>query len=231
MSAYEEPKAFRAASEGNFLYLASLPQEAHVHANDSDEAGWTMVHMAAKNGHTDTVRMLVKEWGADASAKDNSGLTPLLAAAANGQNETIMMLVKECGVDAGAWCIGPSCCDPVTPVLMAIVHGKIETVNCLLNICEVHFLLKHLPKELKSPNHMTMGCFYRVSTGKNYEIKNIIPYYDKIFEIRETRERLRMELLFPIELAILRGNFFRVSKDIFCLIQKHMGFWCPEIPP
>ena len=42
-------------------------KECGADASTANKNGWTPVFMAAQNGHTETVRMLVQECGADAS--------------------------------------------------------------------------------------------------------------------------------------------------------------------
>jgi ankyrin repeat protein len=54
----------------------------------------------AQNGHTETVRALVLEFGADASTADKQGHTPVFLAVFHGRPETVRTLVLECGVDA-----------------------------------------------------------------------------------------------------------------------------------
>jgi len=62
-------------------------------ANDE----YTALHQAAKNGHADTVRVLV-ELGADVNVRDNDGWTALQRAAVQGHVDTVRVLV-ELGAD------------------------------------------------------------------------------------------------------------------------------------
>ncbi|KAI8479563.1 hypothetical protein Bbelb_427020 [Branchiostoma belcheri] len=54
---------------------------------------WTPVHLAAMNGHHETVTALHKA-GADVNARDNEGRIPLHLAANNGYQETVAVLLK-----------------------------------------------------------------------------------------------------------------------------------------
>ena len=57
------------------------------------DGGKTAVHLAARNGRTETVKRLM-ELGAELEARDNRGQTPLFVAARNGQTDTVAALHK-----------------------------------------------------------------------------------------------------------------------------------------
>ena len=62
----------------------------------------TPLHSAAACGHTETVRVLVKELGADVNVRNCLGGTPLLYVARNGHTGITRTLVKELGADVNA---------------------------------------------------------------------------------------------------------------------------------
>jgi len=108
-------------------------QECGADASTAHNDGSTPVLIAARNGHADTVRMLVQECGADASTANKNGATPVFIAALNGHAETVRVLVKECGADAStANNNGP------TPVFAAAQNGHAETVRTLVQECSAN---------------------------------------------------------------------------------------------
>lgn len=83
-------------------YLHSLLEEAHTLAekqailgnNQPDKNGETMLFLAAKNGHTDTVKLLLKNGAIDSiNTPDKNGRTPLHAATEEGYNDIIKILI------------------------------------------------------------------------------------------------------------------------------------------
>ena len=69
------------------------------------------VWAAAQNGHTETVRALVQEFGVDPNAAKTQGDTPVMVALEHGHWDTVSSLVTELGADvrasnhAGASCL------------------------------------------------------------------------------------------------------------------------------
>ena len=61
-----------------------LFNDANIEAKDSSQ--WTPLHMAAFNGHIDTIKLLLFK-GANIKAKINSQWTPLNIAAINGHRD------------------------------------------------------------------------------------------------------------------------------------------------
>lgn len=69
-----------------------------LHAHQSSQGKNTALHMAAANGHTDLVQLLLHA-GADASVVNEAGNTPLHWAATNGQNEVVEILLQQKNTD------------------------------------------------------------------------------------------------------------------------------------
>jgi len=57
--------------------------------------GWTALHSASTNGHTETVKKLLEKGGADVNAKDRIGWTALHGASYYGRTETVKKLLEK----------------------------------------------------------------------------------------------------------------------------------------
>ena len=55
--------------------------------------GWTPIHRAAREGHTDAVKLLM-DHGANNDVKDNDGETPIYWAAVKGHTGTVKLLLS-----------------------------------------------------------------------------------------------------------------------------------------
>jgi predicted component of type VI protein secretion system len=93
--------------------------------NAAREDGVTPLLIAARNGHGETVSVLI-EAGADVNAATQDGSTPLFIAARNGHGETVSVLI-EAGADVNA-----ATQDGSTPLLIAAYKGHGETVSVLI---------------------------------------------------------------------------------------------------
>lgn len=81
------------ASHGDEDQLRSLINMVPVTIVKADYDGRTALHLAAANGHTACVELLLRA-GADANAKDRFDRTPLAEAVLNGHNDCITVLVN-----------------------------------------------------------------------------------------------------------------------------------------
>jgi hypothetical protein len=117
-----------AAAKGDTRAVLALVKSG-ANPNTTNARGQTPVWIAAMNGHTRTVRALVKECRADATTPTKGGETPLFAAAFSGHTETVRALV-ECGAD-------PDTADELglAPVVIAAHNEKSETVRALVHEC------------------------------------------------------------------------------------------------
>jgi ankyrin repeat protein len=91
----------------------------------------TPVYAAVIGGHLETVRALVREFGADARAANVEGYTPVSAAALGGHTACVRALVRECGADANTRNL-----DGITPVLVASFKGHTACVRALVQECD-----------------------------------------------------------------------------------------------
>jgi ankyrin repeat protein len=73
-----------------------------LQVNALDKDGATPLHLASKNGHTETASMLIT-LGATVEILDSDNLTPLCAATVHGHTETATALVA-LGGDVGSQC-------------------------------------------------------------------------------------------------------------------------------
>ena len=71
--------AFLLCAEGGHLAIAKyLAPKMDIHLFDTDDAGYTALHFAAKEGHLLMVEHLVRSCGFDVKAMDKVGLDFLL---------------------------------------------------------------------------------------------------------------------------------------------------------
>lgn len=93
----------RNASDESPLMMASLKGQLDVVKRlialdaDVNKPGWTPLHYAATNGHTDVIRLLL-EHHAFIDAQSPNGTTPLMMAASYGSPEAVKLLL-ESGAD------------------------------------------------------------------------------------------------------------------------------------
>ena len=85
------------AAKGDTRAVLALVKSG-TNPNTTNTRGQTPVWIAIMNGHTKTVRALVKECRADATMPTKGCETPLFAAAFSGHKETVRALV-ECDAD------------------------------------------------------------------------------------------------------------------------------------
>ncbi|KAK2627022.1 hypothetical protein QTJ16_004197 [Diplocarpon rosae] len=100
--------------------------ENDVETLEYSSSGSTIIHLAAKKGYHNIVRMLA-EAGVDVSVKDDTGQTSLHLAALCGHNDTVLVLL-----DAGAD-IDAENQQGQTALFMAVDNGEESTVKILLD--------------------------------------------------------------------------------------------------
>ncbi|XP_050001847.1 cortactin-binding protein 2 isoform X1 [Alexandromys fortis] len=115
----------QAAAQGNVTLLSMLLNEEGLDINYSCEDGHSALYSAAKNGHTDCVRLLLNA-EARVNAADKNGFTPLCAAAAQGHFECIELLTA---YDAN---INHAAAGGQTPLYLACKNGNKECIKLLL---------------------------------------------------------------------------------------------------
>lgn len=87
------------------------------------------IHVAARSGHLEVLKVLFEVEGADADATDElSGLTPLCLAAINGHDHIIDYLIYSCNADPNV----STRFYQQTPLILATESGRIKTVEKLL---------------------------------------------------------------------------------------------------
>ncbi|XP_062954944.1 cortactin-binding protein 2 isoform X1 [Cynocephalus volans] len=115
----------QAAAQGNVTLLSMLLNEEGLDINYSCEDGHSALYSAAKNGHTDCVRLLLSA-EAQVNAADKKGFTPLCAAAAQGHFECVELLIA---YDAN---INHAADGGQTPLYLACKNGNKECIELLL---------------------------------------------------------------------------------------------------
>ena len=73
----------------NLCYYSTAVNLVHL------KQGTIPLHLAAENGHTEAVSILISKSAAQLNAKDNLGRTPLHMAAANGHAELLTLLISQ----------------------------------------------------------------------------------------------------------------------------------------
>ncbi|XP_049626982.1 cortactin-binding protein 2 isoform X1 [Suncus etruscus] len=115
----------QAAAQGNVTLLSMLLNEEGLDINYSCEDGHSALYSAAKNGHTDCVRLLLNA-EAQVSAADKNGFTPLCAAAEQGHFKCVELLIA---YDAN---INHAADGGQTPLYLACKNGNKECIKLLL---------------------------------------------------------------------------------------------------
>lgn len=62
--------------------------------NASDENGWTALHIAARNGNVEIIRLLLAQTNLDVNAKNKWKSTPLMIAAGSGNLDVLDLLLR-----------------------------------------------------------------------------------------------------------------------------------------
>ncbi|XP_014640891.1 PREDICTED: cortactin-binding protein 2 isoform X2 [Ceratotherium simum simum] len=115
----------QAAAQGNVTLLSMLLSEEGLDINYSCEDGHSALYSAAKNGHTDCVRLLLNA-EAQVNAADKNGFTPLCAAVAQGHFKCVQLLIA---YDAN---INHAADGGQTPLYLACKNGNKECIKLLL---------------------------------------------------------------------------------------------------
>ena len=94
--------------------------------DDQDILGETALMWAARNGHTETVKLLVEIGDANVNHVSNYGMTALMLAAEKGHIETVKKLIEKGAV------VNIENNDGNTALMLAAANGHIETVKKLI---------------------------------------------------------------------------------------------------
>ena len=89
---------YAAARDGD-VEKVRLLLEAGADVNWANEFGTTPIHLAAENGHTECVRLLLAAPGIDVNKADYAGDTPLIEATLCGNTECVRLLLAAPGID------------------------------------------------------------------------------------------------------------------------------------
>lgn len=113
----------------------------HADVNEADSYGLSPLHIAASLGHTECLRLLLRENSADPNATDVQGNTPLHLAALNNRGEAISLLLHDNRTQAN-----PSNGAGHTPLYLATEKGMPEAVRTMLQNekCDAPGSLLHL---------------------------------------------------------------------------------------
>uniref|UniRef100_F6XFJ5 Cortactin-binding protein 2 n=1 Tax=Ornithorhynchus anatinus TaxID=9258 RepID=F6XFJ5_ORNAN len=115
----------QAAAQGNVTLLSVLLNEEGLDINHACEDGSSALYSAAKNGHTDCVRLLLNA-NAQVDDADKNGFTPLCSAAAQGHVKCAELLIAY-HADINHAAEGGQ-----TPLYLACKNGNNECIKLLL---------------------------------------------------------------------------------------------------
>jgi ankyrin repeat protein/glycosyltransferase involved in cell wall biosynthesis len=122
---FEASPLFVAAFYGRANVVAVLASNG-VDVRASEYAGVTPLHLAAKEGHLDVVKLLCRTLGVPADEPSQNGETPLSAAAAQGHIQIVKLLVEEFSADVNSMKT-----DGVSPLLAATYSNHKNTARYL----------------------------------------------------------------------------------------------------
>jgi ankyrin repeat protein len=116
-----------AAQQGDCVMIEKLIlQKEGIDINQADTNGYTPLYLAAKNGHTKVVELLLKR-GADINKADPRVNTPLYWAAISGHTAVVQLLLDH-GAD-----INKADYYDNTPLIFAVISGHTAVVQLLLD--------------------------------------------------------------------------------------------------
>ncbi|XP_067126374.1 uncharacterized protein [Centruroides vittatus] len=114
-----------AARNGDLHVVKLLLKRDSKRMETVDERGWTPIHLASANGHSDVVKFLALE-GAHLAALDPSGYNAIHIAAMNGHHDCIEVLLRM-GVD-----VDTLTADGFTPLHLATMNSYVDCCRTLL---------------------------------------------------------------------------------------------------
>jgi ankyrin repeat protein len=116
----------QAAIEGDVEALEAFVGSEDINA--SDENGWTALHIAARNGNIEIIRLLLSQPDLDVNAKNKWQSTPLMIAAGSGNLAIIDLLLRhpKTAIDLQAEYYRR------TALIEAAVRGHISVVKTLV---------------------------------------------------------------------------------------------------
>lgn len=121
----------------NINLEATLPKGAKLKTSDKKiwyADGQTPLHLAAFNGYTNAIRMLINR-GANILARDSVDYAmPIHIAAAQGQNDSIKYLLdSEIANEENADLVNSIDGGGITPLMYSSIYGKIPSIIYLIN--------------------------------------------------------------------------------------------------
>lgn len=167
-----------------FWTKVAIQRGADIHANYG--RGLTALHLAAKMGKPQIVRLLVEECKANVNAIDDTGRTPLFLAFQRGNTKTARILIQEFHVNVNTvnqW--------GETPLHLAAKKGKLEKIQLLVK--EYNMDVNFLDKFGETPLH------YASKMGNIYALELLIKEFHANVNIKNKRG------MTPLYLAAKKG--------------------------
>ena len=103
--------------------------DAGIDLNALNSAGYTALHWAARNGHTDVVKLLVNK-GAKLDILNKDGNTALHLAARNGRIDVVKLLVDQVGAGLDLNALNSA---GETALHLAVRNGRTDVVKLLVD--------------------------------------------------------------------------------------------------
>ncbi|KAK3742095.1 hypothetical protein QZH41_017551, partial [Actinostola sp. cb2023] len=127
---FEKTPLHMAAENGDIDCVKALAEANPLNISDTDDTNTTPLHEAAKKGHRNVCKYLMR-LGADVTSKDSNRWTPLHHAASSGHVRTVEALLQSKTVGCGQT-IDEGDSEGNTPLIIAARNGQVDVVRFLV---------------------------------------------------------------------------------------------------
>jgi hypothetical protein len=172
----------------------------------ADARGRTPVYVAARNGHIETVRMLVRECGVNVNAVTIHGNTPLIVAARQGHTEMVRVLVWEFHA-----ALDVQNNTGKTAVLDALCKGKVETARVLVQECGANAMIA-------DNNGVTP-----ITVAAQYEDGSVLWMLARTCRVPLSERRRQLACAMGLHTRLGNGSIVsRLNPELLDMILKHL---------
>lgn len=138
--AFAEP-IHDAAEAGDLAAVAAFIEDGvdvNLLSTDEPTEGWTVLHVAARDGHDNVVEYLLTVLGVMVDYAGDDGWTPLLLAVVNEKVDTIRLLCAQNEINVNAKIAEDDPYENCTAILMAVFKHNLKIVQVLLQSHLLH---------------------------------------------------------------------------------------------
>jgi len=172
----------------------------------ADARGRTPVWVAARNGHIDTVRMLVRECGVNVNAVTIHGNTPLIAAAKQGHTEMVRVLVWEFHATLDVQNEFGK-----TAVLAALCKGEVETARVLVQECGANASIAD------------NDCVTPITVAAQHEDGSVLWMLARTCRVPLSERRRQLAFAMGLDTRLGNGSIVsRLNPELLGMILKHL---------